>query len=172
MKNSLCHFIDIFMHINTKCGVSSFQLNLDFHSICVCASVPVYKCVSMRVCVFGHQSQKKNKNERRKTFFLFRHSSVPFVTFMLFGIIMEAHSTRPHFHNSISKCGKQIHAHTHAHVTPCPQIHIRTQTHRHTQDENGGKKKAKRKFMLFYYYHVSHSIRDVKKSQKQQNTIF
>lgn len=105
------------------------------------------------VCVFGHQSQKKNKNERRKTFFLFRHSSVPFVTFMLFGIIMEAHSTRPHFHNSISKCGKQIHAHTHAHVTPCPQIHIRTQTHKHTGTQahtrrEWGKKESKTKIYV------------------------
>lgn len=130
------------------------------YSICVCARVYMYKCVSMCVCVFGYQSQKKNKS--KKKLFLFRHSSVPFVTFMLFGIIIKAHA-RTFTIVSLNVANKRAH-NTDAHsqrtmsTNPHPYSNLQTYTHTHTHEQKR-MKKGKQNENLCYFITITFPIR-------------
>lgn len=84
----------------------------------------------MCVCVsVGIKVERKIEMREEKLFFpLFRHSSVPFVTFMPFGIIIKAHARTLTIVSS-NVANKYTY-------TSCPQIHIRTHNHTLTHTLN------------------------------------
>lgn len=128
-----------YLHINAKCGVSlHFNWFRLYECLCECACLRLCVCASVRVC----QSQKKNKNQKRKLFFRFRHSSVPFVTFMLFR----------HHHKNTHKDTMRWWA-----PSTAPPAHNWTYWTKQT------------KIYVFYYYHVSHSIQTWRNLKQQKH---